>query len=166
MRHLLDLEARHIPGYEGLYLATKSGRIFSLRTQSFIKPHLHKGYLRVSLYDRLGRRKNYDVHRLVAMAWVPNPAGLPVVHHKDGNKLNNRADNLEWATVRENTLLAVRRGRMGGRRKLRMEDALNIRRMHLMGFSISSIARHYGMSKSTIWCIVNYRTYTVPRRVA
>lgn len=160
------MRMRHIPGYEGLYAVTECGRIFSFRSGSFLRPYLHKGYWRVKLYDRLGRRRNYDVHRLVALAWVPNPMRLPVVHHKDGNKLNNHASNLEWVTNRENTLLAAAQGRMGGRRTLSMSQALDIRRMFLAGYSISELARMFGTSKSTIWYIVNYRTYRVPRRVA
>lgn len=45
-----------------------------------------------------GKQKNCRVNRLVAQAFIPNPAGLPEVNHKDGNKDNNSADNLEWST--------------------------------------------------------------------
>ncbi len=54
-----------------------------------------KGYKYISL-SYLGVKTNYSVHRLVADAFIPNPEGLPCVNHKDGNKLNNHVDNLEW----------------------------------------------------------------------
>ena len=54
-------------------------------------------YLRVSINN-----KGYAVHRLVAMAWLNNKRGVKQVNHKDGNKLNNNIENLEWCTGSEN----------------------------------------------------------------
>jgi hypothetical protein len=59
------------------------------------------GYLRTSVYEN-GKHKNVSIHRLVAMAFVPNPENKPEVNHKDGDKTNNHADNLEWVTGVEN----------------------------------------------------------------
>lgn len=63
-----------------------------------LKPAIRNGYCRVYLKD-----KWYPVHRLVAMAFIPNPDGLPEVNHKDFNKFNNCVDNLEWCTRKYNT---------------------------------------------------------------
>lgn len=52
------------------------------------------------LYD--GKRKHFKIHRLVAMAFLPNPQNLPEVNHKDENPSNNRVDNLEWCSHRYN----------------------------------------------------------------
>lgn len=65
----------------------------------------NRGYLTVVI-----RKKTHMLHRLVAQAFIPNPEGKPFVNHKDGNKLNNRADNLEWCTARENNLHARETG--------------------------------------------------------
>ena len=67
------------------------------RKQRERKASLRGNYLRVSLNN-----KSYSVHRLIAIAWIPNPDRKPQVNHIDGNKLNNHAENLEWATASEN----------------------------------------------------------------
>ncbi len=62
------------------------------------KPH-HSGYI----YVRVNKEK-YAIHRLVALAFLDNPENKQVVNHIDGNKTNNKLENLEWATVKENNL--------------------------------------------------------------
>ena len=88
------------PNYE----VSKSGLI---RRGSHIKvPTNHNGYYSVDLYSG-GKRIKRRVNRLVANAFIPNPNNLPEVNHKDGNKLNNCADNLEWVTNQQNRDHAV-----------------------------------------------------------
>lgn len=65
----------------------------------------NRGYYSVGI-----RRKTYMVHRLVALAFLPNLEGKPVVNHIDGNKCNNHVNNLEWCTVQENNLHARQTG--------------------------------------------------------
>ena len=60
------------------------------------------GYKLVSLYYGDGGKATAKVHRLVSIAFIPNPEDKPQVNHKDGNKINNHVDNLEWATCSEN----------------------------------------------------------------
>lgn len=69
-------------------------------------------YYKVTLVNDMGRQKRLSVHKLVAIAFVPNPNDLPQVHHKDGNPLNNCADNLEWVTAKENNRDNIRRWRL------------------------------------------------------
>lgn len=92
---------RDIPGYEGLYQVSNYGRIKSLLNGKGrilrMYANIKWGYLYVFLYKDK-KRKCFRVHRLVAMAFLPDPGNLPEVNHKDENVKNNCAENLEWCT--------------------------------------------------------------------
>ena len=85
----------------------------SLRPGRMLNPAKDSsGYLGVILSRPDGKRKNCRVHRLVAAAFIPNPQGLPQVNHKDENKLNNAASNLEWCTAKANSAYGTRPSRL------------------------------------------------------
>lgn len=98
---------RDIPGYEKLYQVSNLGRVKSLGNKSNHKKptikqlQFRNNYYSITLYKN-GKTKTTGVHRLVAQAFIPNPDGKPEINHKDENKLNNKIDNLEWVTKKEN----------------------------------------------------------------
>ena len=86
--------------FAGWYYVSTYGNVLSLKQKepAILKPqNTGKGYYYVDLEG-----KQYKIHRLVANAFLTNPDKKPVVHHRDGNKHNNRLDNLEYATYKEN----------------------------------------------------------------
>lgn len=94
---------KDIKGYEGKYQITSWGRVYNVDRNVFLNPYVHfKGYLRIDLHGKNGKREHKKVHRFVADAFTPNPHGKLQVNHKDGNKKNNSVTNLEWVTNKEN----------------------------------------------------------------
>lgn len=103
-----------IKGYEGIYEVSSYGRVRSLdmvlpaiangvpctriRHGVMRKTHIGRTGYHYVLLRNGGKDKNFRLHRLVAEAFVPNPDNLPEVNHKDEDKNNNRADNLEWCS--------------------------------------------------------------------
>lgn len=114
---------KDIPLYEGVYQASNLGRIKSVervalknyRGNRIVKERImlgtvnRDGYLKVH-FKHNDINKGYFIHRLIAQTFIPNPLNKPQVNHKDGNKLNNSVNNLEWVTNLENQQHAVRMG--------------------------------------------------------
>ena len=97
-------------GYESKYKITSDGRVYSEYLGDFIKPFYSKGgYVRVKL-NYGDRSKKFMMHRLVALAFIPNPENKPQVDHINRNRSDNRVENLQWVTAKENSQLAVERG--------------------------------------------------------
>lgn len=187
-----ELDRRDIPGYEGLYAVTRDGKVWSYarswRTGADGKIARHhaaqwmaqmtatNGYLQINLGGARGRR-SFHVHRLVALAWIPNPLDLPQVNHIDGVKTNNRAENLEWCTASENRYHAFRNGLIAlspafyasirrnqkaaslASRKLTQEQAEEIRRRHAAGELKSRLAEEFGIAFATLHMLLKGETY-------
>lgn len=97
-----EKNAIDISGYEGLYKIGKDGSVFNAKRHCKLRQQIYNGYCYVSL-SKNHHAKLFRVHRLVAMAYLPNPDNLPQVNHKDENKMNNNVDNLEWCSAAYNT---------------------------------------------------------------
>lgn len=84
------------------YGVTEDGKVFSVARNCELSPKRnHDGYLRIQLWEH-GKCQFVSIHRLVAEAFIPNPDNKPFVNHIDGDKQNNRVENLEWCTQQEN----------------------------------------------------------------
>lgn len=92
---------KDIPGYVGRYQVSDQGRVRGAR--GVLKPGACRGYLIVHLWPK----GTVAVHRLVASAFVDGHSPGLEVNHKDGDKHNNRAANLEWVTKAQNQMHAV-----------------------------------------------------------
>ena len=104
-------ELKDIKDYEGEYAITRDGRVWSYKSNKFLKPVLDKdGYHKVNLCKDK-KMKTFRIHRLVAEAFIPNPKGLPQVNHKDENKSNNCVENLEWCDAKYNMNYGTRNER-------------------------------------------------------
>ena len=93
------------------YAVTEFGKVFSTFTQDYLVGNLSfDGYARVLLKLDSGRLATMPLHRIIAMAFIPNPENKNEVNHIDGNKLNNHVSNLEWAWSYENMEHALHTG--------------------------------------------------------
>lgn len=93
-------EWKDIIGYEGLYQVSNKGQVRSFHSGhwTIMKQSVRKGGYRKLFLRKNKERKSFFVHRLVAMAFIPNPDNLPIINHKDENPSNNCVENLEWCT--------------------------------------------------------------------
>lgn len=170
---------KQICGLEGLYEIDEQGNIYSLPklrktpTTTFLskekqlKPYPNTwGYLLVDL-RKDGKRYLKCVHRLVAETFIPNPENKPQVNHKDGNKLNNTVNNLEWVTCSENQQHAFDigikpQGENHPKSKLTNEQVKLIRKMYKpneRGYGIKELSKKFNVSPSTIRQILVGLTY-------
>lgn len=169
-----------VPGYEGLYDVSNLGRVRSLTrrvTRNVGVTKLVAGrilreqwtarrYAQISL-SKNGVIESAKVHRLVAKVFVENALGLAEVNHKDGNRKNNAAVNLEWVTRAENNDHAISTGlkppvlgESHGQSRFTEQDVLTMRARYAEGVSMSHIAKLFTTSITTISGIVKRRYWT------
>ena len=148
------------------YIITKDGKVINKKKGNILKPQLNgKGYLRVSI----GKQLKF-VHRLVAEKYIPNPNNLPQVNHKDGNKLNNCVDNLEWVSNKDNRAHALKEGlHLYGEKcpwsKLKEQDVIYILDNYPK-MTIKDLALKFNVNRNTISDIVHHRTWKQLKRYA
>lgn len=170
---------KDVPGYEGQYQVSNTGRVRSLDR---IKPDgifqhgtIRKTYLDACGYELVALRKNnkpknWSVHRLVATAFIPNPDNLPQVNHKDEIRNHNTVDNLEWCTIEYNQRYGHRRqrssesstGEKNARAILTEKEVIEVRKTYIPGdkeYGVSALAKKYGVKYVTITKIIGGKTW-------
>lgn len=141
------------------YEITRDGKVINKHSgHALIGQPNGKGYLRVSIGGKL-----MFIHRLVAEKYIPNPEEKEQVNHKDGNKLNNNVDNLEWVTNQENRNHAIKNGlHFSGEKcpwtKLSQKDVEEIRSLEGIK-TIQQLAEMYEVSESNIRAIQQYKSW-------
>lgn len=122
-----------VPEFEGLYevsnlgnFKTKGGRPGSWN-ERLLKLHIqHDGYLRAAL-SKGNKRRYFNAHRIVAGVFIPNPENKSHVNHINSVRSDNRVENLEWVTPRENTQHAIKSGRFHSSIKNLLTNRSNFR---------------------------------------
>lgn len=169
---------KDIPGYEGYYQVSNLGRVKSLSRliqckngKQYVIPERRltltpgvNGYIDVCLRRNVKGRKMY-VHQLVLITFVGScPDGMECRHYPDRDPTNNRLDNLQWGTVKQN---AADRKEQGGcpfgeikvRAKLKEQDVIRMRRLHELGISLSHLSKMFGVNPCTAWRAVKGITW-------
>lgn len=162
---------KDIKGFEGYYQISNLGNIkgldrkvkskrsksgFRIVKSKLISTHINKyGYVSVRLRKE-GKTKAFTIHRLVAIAFIPNPNNYPSINHIDENKLNNNVQNLEWCTVKYNNLYNNRQNKINIKLQLTNKNSKAVLQYTLDGkflkefISIRDAARKTGISRSVI----------------
>lgn len=132
------------PGYE----VCEQGTIRNINTKRLIATHLDKyGYLAAQLY-RNGKQSKPKVHRLIAEVFVPNPNGYSQINHKDEDKTNNQADNLEWCNNEYNSRYGTRTERSA---RNHCKPVVAYRLFEEIKFSsVKEAAQHFECSTSSV----------------
>ena len=145
-----------IEGFDGFYLISNLGRVKNKNGNIKSSFKNEVGYIRIDLYKN-NKPVKYYVHRLVAIAFIPNPESKKEVNHKDGNKSNNNLDNLEWNTSKENKAHAWDKGYYSvdsykGRNEKKFDESvvqeMNI--LHKNGYSERKIATKFGIGRTSL----------------
>lgn len=159
-----DNPSEIVESVEKGYFASPSGNIYNRHGDLMAGSVDHCGYRHIIL-----NRKNHNVHRIIAKTFIPNPDNLPCVNHKDGNKLNNSVNNLEWCTHSENIIHAYQTGleqAMCGEQhhahKLTEDAVKYIKQVYVKRdkeFGAVALAKKFNVDRTTIHDIVRGKTW-------
>jgi len=158
---------KNIKGYNREYKISNFGKVLSLKNgKKLLKYSTTQNYAKVMLCKN-NKSKSFNVHRLVLIAFTPNPENKPCCNHKDGNKLNNEINNLEWCTYSENNKHAYQTGLMDRSGEKNASAKLNrfqVKRIRLMKeinpkLTQRKIAKIFNVHFSTINLILHYKKW-------
>ena len=154
---------KDVIGFEPYYKVSNKGEVFSMRKNSILPGYTDKdGYLRVSLQGATKNKKIMAIHRIVALAFIPNPERKPEVNHKDFNRKNNCSTNLEWATRKENTkysLANYKKGETHYKSFLKNTQVARIKKLRSLGLRYREIAKIYDIDIHTCINIIKRDSY-------
>lgn len=97
-----------IPGFSKRYMVDPHGRLYGKGRKTLMSAKKHNGYLYLSLKNDEDKKIYTSIHRMVALTFIPNPNNYPMVNHKNGNRSDNRVENLEWVTRSQNMKHALK----------------------------------------------------------
>jgi DNA-binding NarL/FixJ family response regulator len=176
---------KDIPNYEGRYAVTRDGRVWSHKKETLVGKNggiridgnkwltlsinnRGKGYQRIALVDKNGKRKMLLVHRLVALTYIPNPSSLPFINHINGDTTDNRVENLEWCSPQGNAIHAYgngwikipsQKGEANSQAKLTIDDVRKIRQMAAQGFGDTEISRKLNLTRNAVKGVTKQHTW-------
>lgn len=141
---------KDIEGYEGIYRVSNLGRIYSYHSNKILKQRVHNDYLYINL-SKESSRKTFRAHRLVAKAFVfnSNPSKNKIINHINCIKTDNRAENLEWCTPKENIQHAIKNNLRSGKRQKSSKIIKKIYQYNKKGELINVFESGYEASKKT-----------------
>lgn len=149
------------------YMVSNKGRVYSGVSKKLIKHAVHhKGYFKAPVGHK-GMRKAFFVHRLVALAFIPNPNNYPQVNHIDFIKTNNEVSNLEWCTNQMNMDHAYKNGRVCAPPKgeqhhsaiLKGKTVLKIREQFKQGYTRKMLAKKFKIKVHHVKDIIARRSW-------
>lgn len=161
---------KDVPEFEGCYQISNLGRVRSIDRKFKSKDGRNwsikgridnptissKGYFH-KRFKYNGKQKNYKIHRLVGLLFLTNSSNLLEINHKDGNKLNNNAENLEWCSRQQNMNHASINGLLP--RKLDSKKIIIIREKYINGSSKESLAKEFNVTIPCIHSIIIRHTW-------
>ena len=155
---------KDIEGYKNIYQVSNLGRLKSLKREinwyggrtriipeKIIKVKFNGFGYKMHSLSRHGKNKYVSLHRLIALAFIPNPENEKCINHIDGNKLNNSLENLEWCSYSHNTKHAYAAGLIS-KSKRRLPNCLKffMKSLFNKGYSKLKISKILNCSLSTV----------------
>ena len=165
---------KEIPGYAGKYFINEQGEVWSIVKRALMSQQWDEKhpYPWLFLLCEDGKRRTICVHRLMGKTWLPLPPGKIgsrrgeyCINHKDGNKLNNHLNNLEWITTEENlkhawqTGLNQSTGENSSCAKVNSSQVRMMRELFAQGNSLNSLAQSFNLSVQGVHDICRYRRW-------